>query len=53
MLKLLKVRQSHAEHSTSAMAIEHSRNMETRDHSNGVSLKSHTSRGNNLIQKEV
>jgi len=53
MLEFEKTPQTHTAYSTSAMAIEHSRNMviersrsmETRDHSNGVSSKNQRSRG--------
>ena len=45
MLEFERTQQPHTAYSTSAMAIEHSRNMESRDHSNGVSPKNQ-SRGN-------
>ncbi|MCL2511317.1 MAG: leucine-rich repeat protein [Bacteroidales bacterium] len=50
MLRFRRTEQAHTAYSTSAMAIEHSRNMETRDHSNGVSPKNQRSRGNELIK---
>jgi len=49
MLRFRRTEQPHTANSTSAMAIERSRNMETRDHSNGVSPKNQRSRGNFLI----
>jgi len=45
MLEFEKTQQPHTAYNTSAMAIEHSRNMETRDHSNGVSPKHQRRRG--------
>jgi len=60
MLEFERTEQPHTAYSTSAMAIEHSRNMviehsrnmETRDHSNGVSPKNHRSRENGSIMNE-
>ena len=49
MLNFRKTEQTHTAYNESAMAIEHSRNMETRDHSNGVSPKNQRSRGNKII----
>ena len=40
----------HKQQRCGAMATERSRNMETRDHSNGVSPKNHRSRGNLLMK---